>query len=353
MFEKIIMKIIFFFFLRYVRKDVDLSKNRERERERERERVQVCGGRYLVVTFFHLIFFILFALKCEGRGLVCLQTKQTREPKKNLIHAPFLRGGEINYHFPDGERERGFHTLRLFLFFFLILLSGSNAATITITSQCNYTIWPVIWSNPGSPGFPNMFTSIKLRTTESKHFNIPHGSGWIWARTHCTNFGNSSSTFVCATGNCRTGAFSCGTGLSPPITFVELNIGPSGKPNGDAYQVSVAAGFNVPVDVTPRYGPDCSNAACATDINAVCPPELRVVRRAGGPTIRCMSGCQALGDEADCCLGRYWGPDKCRPTKFALMLKSLCPSAKSFVYENAFRYCSGGWEYLVTFCPEY
>ncbi|XP_020080044.1 glucan endo-1,3-beta-glucosidase-like, partial [Ananas comosus] len=230
-------------------------------------------------------------------------------------------------------------------------VSGALAGTLlSVRNNCTYIVWPAVLTNPDTPSPPAEYSGFELPVQGTAFLHMPAGwSGLLWARTLCAV--NSSGSFLCATADCRTGRLDCRAVPSAPVTLIEFSLGAAGGKN-DAYDVSIAAGFNVPVSVDPPpRSPSCTPAACPMDVNAVCPPELQKVS-GDGHVIACMSACQAFSDPADCCLGQYKDPSKCKPTKYGQMFKHACPMAVGYIYDNATRYCQGGSDYLVTFCPQ-
>jgi len=101
-------------------------------------------------------------------------------------------------------------------------------------------------------------------------------------------------------------------------------------------------------------GGDCRPAACAGDVNAMCPADLRVVAASGGGVVvACKSACNAYGSARYCCTGQYGTPAACGPTSYSQVFKSACPAAYSYAYDDASSTftCSGASSYDVTFCP--
>lgn len=71
-------------------------------------------------------------------------------------------------------------------------------------------------------------------------------------------------------------------------------------------------------------------AACETDINSQCPEELKVSNSAG-QVVSCLSACHT--DEY-CCSGQFNNPNTCKATDTARFIKSLCPQAYSYAYDD-------------------
>jgi hypothetical protein len=131
----------------------------------------------------------------------------------------------------------------------------------------------------------------------------------------------------------------------------------------DAYDVTVVDGFNIPMLVAPHRaapppgGDDCAPTGCAADINAACPPELRVTTDAGGP-VACMSACQAFGSPEYCCNGEYGEPSTCTPSVYSEAFKQVCPLVVTYPYDvaSSMYSCGGGGAvsaitYSISFCP--
>jgi hypothetical protein len=119
-------------------------------------------------------------------------------------------------------------------------------------------------------------------------------------------------------------------------------------------------GYNVPMLVAPAAaanGSSCEATGCPADLNASCPPELRVVAGAGAmATVACQSACEAFGTAEYCCSGAHGTPATCPPTAYSRFFKAACPLAYSYAYDDATSTftCAGardGGGYDVVFCP--
>jgi hypothetical protein len=180
---------------------------------------------------------------------------------------------------------------------------------------------------------------IRLDPGKSAIFHPPAGtkSGRIWGRTGCNFDANGQGS--CTTGDCG-GVLACTTSGKTPATLVEYTLGSGSEP--DFYDISLVDGFNVPMSFAPVRG-SCHGISCAADINAQCPPELKVD---GG----CESACVKFGSPQYCCTG---GPSSCGPTNYSRFFKGLCPDAYSYAYDDKSSTftCAAGTDYKVTFCP--
>ncbi|KAG5526801.1 hypothetical protein RHGRI_032914 [Rhododendron griersonianum] len=225
----------------------------------------------------------------------------------------------------------------------LLLSKGVLGATFTFYNKCDYTVWPGILANAGSPSLDS--TGFELPTDSSRTFQAPTGwSGRFWARTGC-NFDGSEST-SCSTGDCGSGEVECnGAGAAPPATLAEFTLGTGGQ---DFYDVSLVDGYNVPMIVEASGGSGlCASTGCVTDLNSQCPPELRVSD--GGA---CKSACEAFGSPQYCCSGAYNSPAACKPSIYSEMFKSACPRSYSYAYDDpTSTFTCAGADYTITFCP--
>ncbi|XP_019058081.1 PREDICTED: pathogenesis-related protein 5-like, partial [Tarenaya hassleriana] len=184
--------------------------------------------------------------------------------------------------------------------------------------------------------------------------NLTGPPGWpgrFWARTGC-NF-DPSGQGNCLTGDCG-GVLKCIGGGAPPVTLAEFTVATAGdSASKDFYDVSLVDGYNVEMGIRAVGGSgDCQYAGCVSDVNAICPSELRVMELATGQVAACKSACAAFNTPEFCCTGDHSTPETCSPTQYSAMFKNACPSAYSYAYDDASstRTCSGS-DYLITFCP--
>ncbi|KAK8717615.1 hypothetical protein V6N13_044876 [Hibiscus sabdariffa] len=64
--------------------------------------------------------------------------------------------------------------ITIFSFILLVFLQGVTAATFTFNNKCEYTVWPGILANPGSPKLES--TGFELTKGSSRSFQAPAGS---------------------------------------------------------------------------------------------------------------------------------------------------------------------------------
>ncbi|CAD6268675.1 unnamed protein product [Miscanthus lutarioriparius] len=253
-------------------------------------------------------------------------------------------------------------SLHLFLAVLAVSVSGVLSKSFTITNNCGYTVWPGILSGAGSPSLET--TGFELPPGASQTLQAPAGwSGRLWGRTLCTTDGTTNK-FACATGDCGSGAVSCGGGnAAPPATLAALHGSGGGM---DFYDVSLVDGSNLPLLVAPSGASpgagNCAPTGCLVDLNAACPADLRVVVTSSSAAadvnaddvVACKSACLAFGSPRYCCSGEYASPDTCGPSAYSEFFKNACPRAYSYAFDDAtstFTCAGGDTAYTVTFCP--
>ncbi|KAJ1411672.1 Thaumatin, conserved site [Sesbania bispinosa] len=236
-------------------------------------------------------------------------------------------------------------SLILCLCFALLLFTpqGVMGTLFTFVNRCDYTVWPGILPNVGSPTLET--TGFELPKDTSRSLKAPTGwSGRFWARTGCIFDGSGSGS--CLTGDCGSGRIECdGAGAAPPVTLAEFTLGTVGQ---DFYDVSLVDGYNLPIIVEGSGGSGlCASTGCTSDISLQCPAELKT-----GDGSACKSACEAFGSPEYCCSGAYSSPATCRPSVYSEMFKAACPSSYSYAYDDASSTftCSAA-DYTLTFCP--
>ncbi|KAJ0852113.1 putative Thaumatin family [Helianthus annuus] len=230
---------------------------------------------------------------------------------------------------------------------FLLISKGISGSTFTFKNRCDHMVWPGILSSAAST--PLDSTGFELSPGESRSFQASPGwSGRFWGRTGCTFDENGQGS--CATGDCGSNQMSCnGAGATPPATLAEFTIGStSGSNSLDFYDVSLVDGYNLPMAVEASGGTGaCGTTGCVTDLNRMCPAELRA-----GDGQACKSACEAFGNPEYCCSGSFGSPDTCHPSVYSEMFKSACPRSYSYAYDDATStFTCTGADYTIIFCP--
>lgn len=206
--------------------------------------------------------------------------------------------------------------------------AGVGGARFTIVNRCSQPIWPVVQDKATQDT-----AEYELTIGSSIAFQRPYGwSGRVWAKSGCI-FNES-------------GDASCTTGDSLPYTLADFQVGSPGSMPLDFYYASLLDGFNLPLLITPSSSPPCNPTGCTEDLNQRCPPQLRTE---GGAS--CLGPCFAFKTTEYCCLE---GPASCGPTNYLRVFKKACPTAYSYVYDEATSLftCTAA-DYSITFCPPY
>ncbi|KAK3143132.1 hypothetical protein QOZ80_4BG0358800 [Eleusine coracana subsp. coracana] len=237
--------------------------------------------------------------------------------------------------------------------------SADAASSFIFTNACQYPLW--VGSLHGATSPPLTPSGFFLPPSGKFQLAAPSSGPWsgnFWARTGCA-VDAATGRFSCATADCGSGAVTCdGRGPAPPVSLAEITLAAPGSGAPDFYDVSLVDGFNVPVRIAPAASGatgDCRPAACAGDVNAMCPTDLRVVSSGsnGGGVVACRSACSAYGSPRYCCTGEYGTPATCGPTNYSQVFKTACPTAYSYAYDDASSTftCTGASSYDITFCP--
>ncbi|WOL15356.1 hypothetical protein Cni_G24137 [Canna indica] len=213
------------------------------------------------------------------------------------------------------------------LLFPLLLLPLSHAATFTVVNNCSFTIWTA--AVPAGGG-------RQLNRGQTCAIDVNPGAiGSIWARTNCTFDGSGRGS--CETGDCG-GLLECQDHGTPPNTLVEFALNQFS--NRDFFDISLADGFNVPVNFIPD-STSCRGTRCAADINGQCPEKLRAP---GG----CNHPCTVFKTDEYCCTS------SCAPNEYFRFFKKNCPDAYIIYPQDgpaSTMFCPGGTNYTVVFCP--
>ncbi|GJN35581.1 hypothetical protein PR202_gb24372 [Eleusine coracana subsp. coracana] len=136
-------------------------------------------------------------------------------------------------------------TTRILFSILLVAITAgvTGAANVLVVNNCPFLVWPV-----ATP----MELNALLKPGQTWKVPIPAGTrgARIWARTDCVFIIDKG--LRCKTGNCDSNARCHLSGMSP-ATVAEFTVG---KDAGDLdyYDVSVADGFNVPMDFSSSTG---------------------------------------------------------------------------------------------------
>lgn len=211
-----------------------------------------------------------------------------------------------------------------------------TSAKLTIINQCNYTVWPASFPTDATSESP---TGFILKPGENSIITTSDGwTGRVWGRTLCTI--DSTGKFSCVTGDCGSGKIACDTKGSPPLTLAEFTL--NGPNNQDFYDVSLVDGYNVPMNIVPLDSSGmCNSTGCPTDLNAVCPTELKLMKN--GKFVACHS---------PCAVGNHSTSGKCEPSSYSKIFKKACPEAYTYPEDSTSTFTCSATDYQVVICPK-
>jgi len=232
--------------------------------------------------------------------------------------------------------------------------SGAGGQVKTI-NRCSFPVWVGAFGQQSVPENGGWKLEAGQEKTVTIGTNGRLWSGRFWGRTDCNDQGQ------CSTGRCS-GLQCKGTTGEPPASLAEITF--NGAGGQDFYDVSLVDGYNLPIKMRPIAGTfnnvggdptyDCKEAGCDSDLNAICPAELKL--NVGGRVVGCKSACEAFHKDEFCCKGAHSTPQTCPATDYSRKFKQACPRAYSYAYDDAtstFR-CKGkdnnGASYEVQFC---
>jgi hypothetical protein len=186
----------------------------------------------------------------------------------------------------------------------------------------------------------------ELKSGQTVSVNVPKDftAGRFWGRTNCNL---KSGQFRCDTGDCgprvQCSADGIKRGGEPPVTLAEFTLNANGK---DYYDVSLVDGFNVkmtiePINPSQNFGSPaqywCTKPSCKTDINSICPNELRQ-KNLAGQTVACYHPCIKFNTDQYCCRNSFGRPETCKPSSwpvnYAGIFKKACPTSYSYAYDD-------------------
>ncbi|KAK9067851.1 hypothetical protein SSX86_011962 [Deinandra increscens subsp. villosa] len=228
------------------------------------------------------------------------------------------------------------------------ILEGASGRTITVVNDCDFTVWPAIYSSH----VLGTTTGFELTEGSSHSFQTPEiWSGTLWARTGCRF--NGSGHGSCEIGDCGSHEMECNGGSpTPPVTLAWFNFTEDGL---TFYSVSIINGYNLQMTIEPTgplnhsddyyYYDHCLKTGCIYDLNKRCPEEVRLEGGRGCNTT-CQSCCESDAYIYSACNRKPYSPwfDLACPRSYYIQLDSgewISPNSDSCDYSN----------YTVRFCP--
>jgi hypothetical protein len=228
------------------------------------------------------------------------------------------------------------YTYSLLLSWILVPVALANKA-ITCKNNCNQVVTVGVLTNGVSAGSPEQ--SFDLTPGASNSFSKPDSwGGRVWGRYQCS-------------GSSGKDTMHCGVPGAPnPASLAEFFFkGTGGK---DYYDISLVDGYNMAMSIIPSGGASPNGYSCGSpqcEISS-CPAEFAVTD-ATGNVVSCQSQCSKTGADEDCCTGNHNHPDICKASGHAANIKSTCPDAYSFAYDDqSSTFECAAESYTINFC---
>ncbi|CAO3632529.1 unnamed protein product [Cunninghamella blakesleeana] len=212
---------------------------------------------------------------------------------------------------------------------------GDGDIQVTLINQCSYGLTVAKLTNKESEG-----EQASLSAGSKKVYSLPNNwGGRFFGRKHCA------------------GAACTVAGASkevPPASLAEFTF--RGWGGNDYYDISLVDGFNLPMKIEPIGGKGgnasgkykCGSPTCKK--LPTCENGFQVSDK--GQFASCLSACSKFNTDEYCCRGEFGTPDKCQASQYSKSLKSACPDAYSFAYDDtSSTYSCVATGYTVTFCP--
>lgn len=208
---------------------------------------------------------------------------------------------------------------------------------ITVQNNCGNVVTVGVLTNGVSSGSAEQ--SFDLTSGASNSFTKSDTwGGRVWGRYQCSGSAGKDVT-------------NCGVpGATNPATLAEFFF--KGSNGRDYYDISLVDGYNIQMSITPTDGGSASGYTCGAPSCSMgsCPSDMAVTDSTGN-VMSCMSSCSKTGSAQDCCSGSYNSPESCSPSSDALQVKSQCPDAYSFAYDDQkSTFECEATSYTVSFC---
>jgi len=254
---------------------------------------------------------------------------------------------------------------------FLALLATSEAVELTVTNNCDQTLWMATTPNYQIDPLPDGV--VTLVPAQTYTYAIPE-QGWagrFWPKVGCDETGY----------NCEFGDSSppCGPCQPPADTKVEFNFAPQPATTESWYDISLVDGYSLPMRITPRgiSQNNCIETTCQLSLDR-CPKDENNVGDLGiygtdGKILACLSPCKkwnypppyGLGNDEQvspgvdyCCPTPPIYPEECSSgpvieTQYVQLIHETCPTAYSYAYDDfaGLHNCPGETSFDVVMCP--
>ncbi|KAI9284124.1 thaumatin [Umbelopsis sp. AD052] len=222
-----------------------------------------------------------------------------------------------------------------------LLLDLASAKSLVLKNNCAKPIQAGVLQNGQSA--PTYYT---IGTGSSQTASLASDwAGRTWARIDCDQSSEQSNNTQCGV-----------PGTPNPASLAEFTF--AGAGNQDFYDLSMVDGYNLAISIAPigasqgstKY--QCGSPACSS--LPTCPSDL-AVRTTTGDLLACQSDCSHYNEAQYCCTGAYGSAATCNGGPYAPMIKSACPDAYSFAYDDSSSTytCDTGTAtgYTITWCP--
>ncbi|CAO3683917.1 unnamed protein product [Umbelopsis ramanniana] len=223
----------------------------------------------------------------------------------------------------------------------VLLAEIASAKNLVLKNLCGKTIQAAVLQNGQSAATYYQVTSGSSTTVSL----AANWAGRSWARIDCTSATDQASNQQCGT-----------PGTPNPASLAEFTFEGSG--NQDFYDLSMVDGFNLPIEIQPIGASQgstkyiCGSPTCTT--LPTCPSDLTVLTTEGD-LLACQSDCSHYNEAQYCCTGAYNSAATCNGGPYAPLIKSACPDAYSFAYDDSTSTytCPSGTAtgYTITWCP--
>ncbi|KAI8082901.1 thaumatin [Halteromyces radiatus] len=210
----------------------------------------------------------------------------------------------------------------------MTVASSAGGMQITVKNQCQFDLDVTKLTNGQSSGSTN-------KVSQGSSQNYPLDEQWQ-GRFSARQSGSNGSP-------------------SDPVSLAEFTF--RGAGGNDFYDLSFVDGFNLPLKIAPVNGHGGSNAdgqyncgspTCST--LPTCPSDMKLTNN--GQFSSCQSACAKYKSDEYCCTGANSTPDTCSPNSYSKAVKSDCPDAYSYAYDDkSSTYSCVAEGYDITFCP--
>ncbi|CAM0141847.1 hypothetical protein VKS41_004453 [Umbelopsis sp. WA50703] len=223
----------------------------------------------------------------------------------------------------------------------VLLWQSVSAKNFNLVNKCSKSVYAGVLQNGQSTA-----TYYSIASGGSANADLAaNWAGRVFGRIDCDSSADQSNTTQCGL-----------PGTPNPASLAEFTFEGSG--NQDFYDLSMVDGFNLPIEIQPIGASQgstqyiCGSPICQT--LPTCPSDLTVLTTEGD-LLSCQSDCSHYNEAQYCCTGAYGSSSTCSGGPYAPMIKSACPDAYSYAYDDSTSTytCDSGTAtgYTITWCP--